>query len=168
MRWHCHGAPDGQAPVVTNLSEELMVQLTTTRAMPRVCAAWKRASLAIVLFAIAACSDAPLAPSEKIATVDVERLMPSVVDALDRLAPQILNASVRERVTYDLQQLEVSLESADARNVRFHTVVTADILTEYVQNAVQNRVDGADVDAIRLMLFAVSQVVHAGVTFGSA
>jgi hypothetical protein len=124
------------------------------------------ATLALALI-VSACSDAPLAPSEKIAQVDVERLMPSVVDALDRLAPQIANASVRERVTYDLQQLEISLEAADSRNVRFHTVVTADILTEYVQGASSIGPDAPDVDAIRLMLHAVSNVVHAGVTFGS-
>jgi len=124
------------------------------------------ATLAIALV-VSACSDAPLAPSEKIAQADVERLMPSVVDALDRLAPQISNASVRERVTYDLQQLEIALEAADARNVRFHTVVTSDILTEYVQGSATVGQDAADVDAIRLMLYAVSRVVNAGVTFGN-
>jgi hypothetical protein len=124
------------------------------------------ATLALTLI-VSACSDAPLAPSEKIAAVDVERLMPSVVDALDRLAPQIANASVRERVTYDLQQLEISLEAGDARNARFHTVVTSDILTEYVQSSSSVGPDAPDVDAIRLMLHAVSDVVHAGLTFGS-
>ena len=124
------------------------------------------ATLAIALV-VSACSDAPLAPQEKIAQSDIDRLMPSVVDALDRLAPQILNASVNERVTYDLQQLELALESGDERTVRFHTVVTSDILTEYVQNAPTVGPDAADVDAIRLMLHAVSDVVHAGVTFGS-
>src|SRR5689334_20263204 len=122
--------------------------------------------LAVALVS-SACSDAPLAPQETIAQADIDRLMPSVVDALDRLAPQIKNASVNERVTYDLQQLEIALEAGDARTVRFHTAVVSDILTEYVQNASSVGPDAADVDAIRLMLHAVSDVVHAGVTFGS-
>lgn len=123
------------------------------------------ATLGFAMLGTGACSDAPLAPEEKIATADVARLMPSVVDALDRLAPQIENAGVRERVTYDLQQLEVSLEARDARNVRFHTVVTSDILTQYLHGGVG--ADGSEIDAIRLMLHAVSDVVRAGVTFGS-
>jgi hypothetical protein len=121
--------------------------------------------LTISLFAAAACSDAPLAPSEKLDAVDVERLMPSVVDAEDRLAPRIANGSVHDRVAYDLQQLETALAAGDASQVRFHTVVISDILTQYVQGMVTITPDAPDVDAIRLVLGAVSRVVHAGVTF---
>jgi hypothetical protein len=126
---------------------------------------WRLAVLAISMFAAAACSDSPLAPSEKIDQIDVERLMPTVVDAAERLAPRIENVSVRERVSYDMQQLETSLAAADAANVRFHTVVISDILTQYVQSMTTVAPDAPDVDAIRLTLHAVSVVVHAGVAF---
>ena len=130
-------------------------------------ARWRFVAFILAMFAATACSDAPLAPNEKIDQLDVERLMPSVNDAVSRLSPQIETSGIRDRVRYDLDQLHIALLDADARKVRFHTVVIADVLREYVGGPGGIGADSPDVDAIRLMLRAVSQVVHAGVQMGN-
>jgi hypothetical protein len=133
-----------------------------------VSARWRFVAFMFTLLTATACSDAPLAPNERIDQIDVERLMPSVNDAVTRLSPQIDNGGIRERVRYDLDQLHIALVDADARKVRFHTVVIADVLREYIGGPGGIAEDSPDVDAIRLMLRAVSQVVHAGVQVGNS
>jgi hypothetical protein len=141
-------------------SSRIQAAKTSLSSAPR---CWRFSAFLFALVAATACSDAPLAPNEKIDAIDVERLRPSVEDAFGRLAPQLDNGGIRDRVSYDLGQLRIALDEADARKVRFHTVLVADVLHEYVDGPGGIGNDAADVDAIRLMLRAVSQVVRAGV-----
>jgi hypothetical protein len=99
----------------------------------------------------------------------VARVLPSLVDARSRLVPSIENVTVRERVQFDLEQLENALTAGDAQKTRFHVRVTGNLLSEYVTGRSLSLKEGPDVTGIALMLYGVSQIVNAGfelVSFG--
>jgi len=116
-----------------------------------------------VLF-VAACGDGPTAPQQGIDRVAAARVMPSVTDARVRLAPVIQNIAVRDRVLYDLTELESALTNGDGSRARFHVHVMEGVLTDYRKQQGSVMSDGADVSAIGLMLNAVSNVVDGGFT----
>jgi hypothetical protein len=108
-----------------------------------------------------ACADSPMAPEAPIDRVAAARLAPSVTDARIRLVNGIENASVRERVTHDLQELEIALANGDGRKARFHVRVIGSVVDEYrVLEAA--RASAPDLTAISLVLYQVSQLVAAG------
>jgi hypothetical protein len=121
-----------------------------------------RRTLIVVSTALAtACADSPTAPETPIDRVAAARLTPSVTDARIRLVNGIDNPSVRERVTHDLQELEIALANGDGRKARFHVRVIGSVVDEYrVLDA--GRQDAPDLSAIGLVLYQVSQLVSAG------
>ena len=124
-------------------------------------------SLMVALVFAGACSDSPTAPAQTIDPKEVARLMPSVIDARTRLVPSIENVSVRERVLFDLQELESALRAGDAQKTRFHVRVTGNLLSEYITGRSLSLKEGPDVSGIALMLYGVSQVVDAGFSIAS-
>ena len=116
-----------------------------------------------VLF-VAACGDGATAPTQGIDRVAAARVMPSVTDARVRLAPAIQNIAVRDRMLFDLQELESALTNGDGQSARFHVHVMEGVLTDYRKQQGSVLSDGADVSAIGLMLNAVSNVVDGGFT----
>lgn len=116
--------------------------------------------LAVSLVATA-CSDAITAPPTLDPAV-AARLMPSVEDARARLAVNLENAGVRERVVYDLARVEEALTRGDAQKVRFHVHLLGVILYDYKRGLGSVIADGPDVSAIALVLHAVSQAVGGG------
>jgi hypothetical protein len=134
---------------------------------PRRAPSYRGTSKSLLLLATllisAACSDAATAPGQpQIDAAAVARVMPSVLDARTRLAPSIENVTVRERVVFDLQELESALNAGDAQKVRFHVRVTGNLLSEYVTGRTLSLKEGPDVSWIALMLYAVSEIVDAG------
>lgn len=127
-------------------------------------------SLATVVLFTGACGDAGTAPAApRIDPAAVAGVMPSLLDARTRLAPSIENITVRERVVFDLQELESALNAGDAQKARFHVRVTGNLLSEYVTGRSLSLKEGPDVTGIALMLYRVSQIVDAGfdlVSFG--
>jgi hypothetical protein len=126
-------------------------------------------SLATVILFTGACGDAATAPEPRIDPAAVAGVTPSLVDARTRLAPSIENITVRERVVFDLQELEAALNAGDAQKARFHVRVTGNLLSEYVTGRSLSLKEGPDVTGIALMLYRVSQIVNAGfdlVSFG--
>lgn len=118
-------------------------------------------SFVAALLLSAACGDSATAP-EQIDRDAVARVLPSVVDARTRLAPSIENVVVRERVVFDIQQLENALRAGDAQNVRFHVRVTGNLVTEYMSGRSLSLKEGPDVSGVALMLYQVSEIVNAG------
>lgn len=119
-------------------------------------------ALAIALLGSAACSDGPTAPRSPILS-DVAELMPAVADARLRLIPVIENQGVRDRIAYDMQEIESALKVGDGQKVRYHVRIAGGILIDY-RNGLANVVkDGPDVGGIALALYAVS--VRTGGTF---
>jgi hypothetical protein len=119
-------------------------------------------SFVAVLLLSAACGDSPTAAGESIDRDAVARVMPSVVDARTRLAPSIENVVVRDRVVFDIQQLEDALRAGDAQSVRFHVRVTGNLVNEYMSGRSLSLKEGPDVSGVALMLFKVSEIVNAG------
>src|SRR5204863_300599 len=64
-----------------------------------------RGALALAVMLVAACSDAPTAPTPGIDRVAAARVMPSVTDARVRLAPSIQNPPLRDRARHDSRVL---------------------------------------------------------------
>lgn len=108
-----------------------------------------------------ACADGPTAPSLLDFAV-AQRVMPSVQDARLRLAAVIENAGVRERVLYDLTQLEEALVARDAQRARYHVRLAGGILLDYHTSLGSIVTDGADVGAIALSLHATAIAVGGG------
>jgi len=119
-------------------------------------------SFVAALLLSAACGDSATAPKQQIDPNAVARVLPSVVDARTRLAPSIENAVVRDRVIFDIQQLENALRAGDAQNVRFHVRVTGNLVNEYMSGRSLSLREGPDVSGVALMLFKVSEIVDAG------
>lgn len=119
-------------------------------------------SFAAALLLSAACGDSPTAARESIDRDAVKRVLPSVVDARTRLAPSIENVVVRDRVIFDIQQLENALRAGDAQNARFHVRVTGNLVNEYMSGRSLSLKEGPDVSGVALMLFKVSEIVNAG------
>lgn len=139
---------------------------------PRRAQSYRGTSKSLLLIATllisAACSDGATAPNQpQIDAAAVARVMPSVVDARTRLAPSIENATVRERVVFDLQELQTALTNGDAQKVRFHVRVTGNLLSEYITGRTLSLKEGPDVSGIALMLYAVSEIVDAGFDLAS-
>ncbi len=117
--------------------------------------------LTVGLMVLAACSDSPMSPDVSIDRVAAARVMPSVNDARVRVAPGLQNTAIRDRVTHDLGELELSLANGDGGRARFHVRVLGTLIADY--RAQQNwTTDGAEVTAISLVLYQVDQVIAAG------
>ena len=113
-------------------------------------------ALAIALLGSAACSDSPTGLAE--IRIDHPELLPAISDARLRLVPVIENQGVRDRVAYDLQEIETALQQGDGQKVRYHVRIAGGILIDY-RNGLANVVkDGPDVGGIALALYAVSRV----------
>jgi hypothetical protein len=158
------------------MTTRLALNTTTSRTAPvslspRRAPSYRGRSKSLLLLATllvsAACSDSPTAPASSIDRNAVARVMPSVLDARTRLAPSIENPTVRERVVFDLQELESALNAGDAQKVRFHVRVTGNLLSEYVTGRTLSLKEGPDVSGIALMLYAVSEIVDAGFDLAS-
>ncbi len=126
---------------------------------------WGRALACLALGAWAlgattACTDSITGPPSSNAEVD-ERVLPSVSDARLRLVPAIENAGVRNRVAYDLEQIELALARHDAVKARFHVRVAGNILADYRAGLGSVMQDAADIGAIALALHAASLAVSA-------
>lgn len=151
----------------TTASRTAVASSSPRRAQSRVIL--RSLSLAAAVLFSAACGDSPTAPAQRIDPAAVAGVLPSLVDARTRLAPSIENITVRERVVFDLQELEAALNAGDAQKSRFHVRVTGNLLSEYVTGRSLSLKEGPDVTAIALMLYRVSQIVDAGfelVSFG--
>lgn len=120
----------------------------------------RRFILGATLATVAACGDAtgPSAPK-----VDGTAVLPAVEDTRLRLIPVISNAGVRDRVAYDMLEIEKALQSGDGQKARYHLRVAGGILLDYRASMVGVNADGPDVGGIALTLHAVS--VAAGGTF---
>lgn len=116
--------------------------------------------LVMSLLLVGACSDAVTAPVQSIDRVAAARVMPSVTDARVRLAPNLDNASVRERAVHDLGELEIALANGDGQKSRFHLHVVGSLMTDYRSQLGGATTDGAGVTAIELALHAVSKVIN--------
>ena len=121
-----------------------------------------RGALALGVMLVAACCDAPTAPTAGIDRVAAARVMPSVTDARVRLAPAIQNPALRDRVVHDLQELETALLNGDAQKALFHSHLVASLLTDYRKQQGIVMSDSPDISAIGLMLDAVSNVLADG------
>jgi hypothetical protein len=144
-----------------------MSMASSSPSRARSCGVKLSLSLVMALVFAGACSDSPTAPQPKIDALEVARVMPSVVDARSRLVPSIENVSVRDRVSFDLQELEAALRAGDAQKTRFHVRVTGNLLSEYITGRSLSLKEGPDVSGIALMLYGVSQLVDAGFSIAS-
>jgi hypothetical protein len=120
----------------------------------------RRLVLGAALVSAAACSDAtgPTLPK-----IDGTAVLPAVEDTRLRLVPVILNAGVRDRVAYDMLEIERALLNGDGQKARYHLRLAGGILLDYRAAMVGVNQDGPDVGGIALTLHAVS--VAAGGTF---
>lgn len=120
----------------------------------------RRFVLGATLAAVAACSDAtgPTPPK-----IDGTAVLPAVEDARLRLVPVISNVGVRDRVAYDMLEIEKALRNGDGQKARYHLRISGGILLDYRASMVGVNQDGPDVGGIALTMHAVS--VAAGGTF---
>jgi hypothetical protein len=144
---------------MTSLVKSLLQTMRTLAA-----GSGSRAVAVVAVMLVAACGDGATAPQSSIDRIAAARVMPSVTDARVRLAPAIQNVAVRDRVVYDLGELEIALTNGDAPSARFHLHVVEGVLTDYRKQQGSVMSDGADVSAIGLMLNAVSNVITGGFT----
>ena len=121
-----------------------------------------RLLLAVALMTSGACADAITAPVESIDPAVAQRVLRPVEDARMRVAGNIENSGVRERVTYDLQKIEEALANGDAHQARYHVHLAATILSDYKKGLGSLMRDGPDVSAIALVLHTVATAVGGG------
>lgn len=112
----------------------------------------------VSILMLTACSDAIVAPRATMDRVAAARLMPSVTDARLRIAPGIENAAIRERVEYDLGELEIALSNGDANASQFRMRLVASVLADY-QTQPGSAIDRPDITGILLAMNAVTKVL---------
>lgn len=117
----------------------------------------RSAVFAIALVSSVACSDVT-APIQTDPNID-QKVLPSVIDAQLRLAKAIENQGVRDRIGYDLKQLEDAINKRDAQRARYHVRIAGGILADYRRGLGGIVTDGPDVGAIALALHAASVAV---------
>ncbi len=122
----------------------------------------RNAALVVALGSAIACQDST-GPRDPRDIVEGAALLPAVEDARLRLVPVIQNLGVRDRIAYDMQQMEAALQKKDGHKARYHLRVAGGILMDYRAGLAGVTTDGPDVGGIALMLHAVS--VAAGGTF---
>jgi hypothetical protein len=110
----------------------------------------------------AACSDAVTAPLPP-GSFDGSAILPAITDARVRLVPAIQNVGVRDRVAYDMAEIEKALTARDAQRVRYHVRIAGGILIDYRAGLAGVVNDGPDVSGVALALYAVA--IAAGGTF---
>lgn len=138
----------------------------TTVPMTRGAAAWfkryaRRAELALVgtlMLAVSACHDAAVDPGPPVDRAELARVLPAVTDARLRLALGLDNTAIRERVVYDLHELEVALSNGDTNGAQFRMRLVASVLADY-QAQPESAVDRPDVTGILLAMNAVTKVL---------
>ena len=108
-----------------------------------------------------ACAESPMAPKLLDATV-VGYVLPSIQDSRQRLSVVIENLGVRERVQYDLDELEKALNARDAQRARYHVRLAGGVLLDYHMALGSVVTDGPDVGAIVLSLHAAAVAVGGG------
>ena len=108
-----------------------------------------------------ACADA-VAPPLLLDAAAAAAVLPSVTDARLRLAPAIENVGVRQRVLYDLGQLEQAIIARDAQAARYRVRVAGGILLDYHTQLGATVTDGADVGSIALSLHFTAVAVGGG------
>jgi hypothetical protein len=117
-----------------------------------------RTAMCAAFLAVAACGDSPTAPKSMDAAA-VERVIPSLIDARQRLVPRLVNASLRPVFAQELARLQAALDQNNVHQANLSIDVVADALTGAVARA--STEDAADLTAIELMLYAVALVVDA-------
>jgi hypothetical protein len=125
----------------------------------------RRVVAGATLAAVAACGDAT-GPGTPGNTVDGAAVLPAVEDTRVRLVPVIGNSGVRDRIAYDMLEIEAALRNRDGQKARYHLRIAGGILLDYRAGMVGVNQDGPDVGGIALTLHAVS--VAAGGTFDIA
>jgi hypothetical protein len=129
----------------------------------RVASAGRRAVVALALFGAGACSDDITGLPTTNLVMDRGDLLPAVTDARLRLVPAIQNAGVRDRIAYDMKEIEAALNTRDGQKVRYHVRVAGGILLDYRVGLAGVVSDGPDVGGIALTLHALA--VASGGTF---
>lgn len=114
--------------------------------------------LLVAMMLLTACSDVVAPPKVSMDRVAAARLMPAVTDARLRLAAGIDNAAIRERVVYDLTELEVALSNGDANGTQFRVRLVSSVLADYKAQP-GSSVDKADVTGILLAMNAVNHLI---------
>jgi hypothetical protein len=119
------------------------------------------AFFALALLSAGACVDstAPIVDPP----VNATQVLPALTDARLRLVPAIENLGVRDRIAYDLLEMEKALQKRDGQRARYHVRIAGGILLDYRAGLGGVVKDGADVGGIALAVYAVS--VAAGGTF---
>jgi hypothetical protein len=120
-----------------------------------------RLVLAAALMTSGACADAVTAPPS-IDPAIAARVLPPLEDARLRISGNLENTGVRERVTYDLEQIEAALAQGDAHKARYHVHLAATILGDYKKGLGPLMRDGSEVSAIALVLHSVAIAVGGG------
>jgi hypothetical protein len=108
------------------------------------------------LLAVVACGDSPMAPKSMDPDA-VARVMPSLIDAEQRLAPRLVTAAVRQVVALEIRLLRVAMVENNVHQARLSIGTIGDALTGVAAHAAVE--DAADLTAIELMLYAVAPVV---------
>ena len=116
----------------------------------------RSALLLVALTVVVACGDSPTAPKamdpDAVATV-----MPSLVDAEQRITPRLAIGSVRQLLTVELRQLQSALVDNNVHQARLSVGTIGHAVTS--NSARASVEDAADLTAIELMLHAVAAVV---------
>ena len=116
----------------------------------------------IALLSAAACGDQITSPPVA-NLVDGTDVLPAIMDARLRLIPAIENRGVRDRIAYDMQEIQSALVKRDGQKARYHVRIAGGILLDYRAGLAGIVNDGPDVGGIALALYAAA--VTAGGTF---
>jgi hypothetical protein len=113
----------------------------------------------MALLTLAACSDGVTAPR----TLDpaaVALVMPSVIDARQRIATGLDDPSMRQQMRLAIQTLETALRENNVRQAGASIDHIGEALNSHRASVGAVSQDASDLTAIELMLYAVSPVVR--------
>jgi|SRR5688500_11983293 hypothetical protein len=113
----------------------------------------------LALLTLAACSDGVTAPR----TLDpdaVALVMPSVIDARQRVAMGLDDPSMRQQMRFEIQTLETALRENNVRQASASIDQIGEALNSHRASVGAVSQDASDLTAIELMLYAVSPVVR--------
>lgn len=113
----------------------------------------------LALLTLAACGDAITAPR----TLDpaaVALVMPSVIDARQRVAMGLDDPSIRQQMRLEIQTLETALRENNVRQASASVDHIGDALNTHRTLVGAVSQDASDLTAIELMLYAVAPVVR--------
>lgn len=129
--------------------------------MPRLLSYLRAAAVLPLLVGVASCDAGPTTPSTPprvlAPAAQVQAFLPSVTDAVHRVAPGLSDTAVGTQIGVQLTAIEKALQQRDATSVQGAATSARNLLARY--NATLRAQDGPDLTVLELVLDGIDDLL---------